>query len=519
MRTEVKANILVVNDRPEQLVALGAVLAASEANLVMAHSGQEALRQLLHHEFAVILLDVHMPGMDGFETASLIRQRKRSRSTPIIFVTAHGQGDAQVARSYALGAVDFIQTPVVPEILRTKVGVFVELYKKSEELRLVTEAEHQRQLDEAQEKLEAETKRNRFFVLSLDLLAVAGFDGCFKQTNPSWEKALGFTAEELKARAFYEFAHPEDQAATRAQLDKLKAGTAIAYFENRFCCKDGNYKWLGWTAAPFAADQLVYIFARDITRRKRAEHEIRTLNLKLQAHVNEVTAINQELETFSYSISHDLRAPLRSMQGFAQILAAEYGHLLPEQAREFTDRIVESSRQMDRLLRDLLEYSRLSPSEIKNQPVNPELILDEVLGSIQGEIRDKHAVIEVNRPLAPLVAHASTLKQILANLIANGLKFVEPGKTPHLRIYTETILGSVRLWVEDNGIGISSDQHEKIFGLFQRLHDADTYPGTGIGLAIVRKSIQRMGGRSGVESTPGQGSRFWLELSGPEGHH
>ncbi|MDB6112276.1 MAG: Multi-sensor signal transduction histidine kinase [Pedosphaera sp.] len=517
IRTEVRANILVVNDRPEQLVALGTVLAVLEENVVMAQSGEEALRQLLHHEFAVVLLDVHMPGMDGFETASLIRQRKRSRSTPIIFVTAHGQGDAQVARSYALGAVDYIQTPIVPEILRTKVGVFVELYKKSEELRLVTEAEHQRQLDESKKKLEAETKRNLFFVLSIDLLAVAGFDGYFKQTNPAWEKVLGFTDEELKAKAFYEFAHPEDQAATQEQLEKLKAGTAITYFENRFCCKGGHYRWLGWTAAPFAADQLVYIFARDITERKVAEDKIRTLNQKLQVHVNEVMAINQELETFSYSISHDLRAPLRSMQGFAQMLAAEYGPLLPEQAREFTNRIVESSRRMDRLLRDLLEYSRLSQSEIKNQPVNPEVIVDEVLGSIQSEIRDKHAEIEVNRPLASLLAHAPTLKQILANLIANALKFVEPGKAPHIRIYTEADNGTVRLWVEDNGIGISSDQHEKIFGLFQRLHDAETYPGTGIGLAIVRKSTQRMGGRSGVESTPGQGSRFWLELSSPEG--
>jgi PAS domain S-box-containing protein len=515
IRAEVRANILVVNDRPEQLVALGTVLAALQENVVMAKSGEEALRQLLHHEFAVVLLDVHMPGMDGFETASLIRQRKSSRSTPIIFVTAHGQGDAQVARSYALGAVDYIQTPIVPEILRTKVGVFVELYKKSEELRLVTEAEHHRQLDVAQEKLEAETKRNLFFVLSIDLLAVAGFDGYFKQTNPAWEKALGFTDEELKAKAFYEFAHPEDQAATQEQLEKLKAGTAITYFENRFCCQDGHYKWLGWTAAPFAADQLVYIFARDITERKMTEVQIRTLNQKLQAHVNEVTAINQELETFSYSISHDLRAPLRSMQGFAQMLAAEYGHLLPEPGQEFTNRIVDSARQMDQLLRDLLEYSRLSQSEIKNQPVDPELMVNEVLDSLRSEIHDKHAEIEVQHPLASLVAHASTLKQILTNLIANALKFVEPGKTPHIRIFTEAHNGTVRLWVEDNGIGISSDQHDKIFGLFQRLHTAEAYPGTGIGLAIVRKSAQRMGGRSGVESTPGKGSRFWLELSSP----
>jgi PAS domain S-box-containing protein len=272
---EVRANILLVNDRPDQLIALATVLGPLQENLVLARSGEEALRQLLHHEFAVVLLDVHMPGLDGFQTASLIRQRRRSRSTPIIFLTAYGQRDDQVTRSYSLGAVDFIQTPVVPEILCAKVSVFVQLYKKSEELRLITETQHQRELDEAREKLEAETKRNLFFVLSIDLLAVAGFDGYFKQTNPAWEKVLGWSEEELKSRAFFDFAHPQDRTATLNQLETLKRGTAITYFEHRFACREGNYKWLGWTAAPFAAEQLIYIFARDITERRLAEEEIR----------------------------------------------------------------------------------------------------------------------------------------------------------------------------------------------------------------------------------------------------
>lgn len=521
---EVRANILIVNDRPEQLVALGTVLGSLEENLVMVRSGEEALRQLLHHEFAVVLLDVHMPGLDGFETAALIRQRARTRATPIIFITAYGQEDTHVTRSYSLGAVDFIQTPIVPEILRAKVGVFVQLFKKSEELRLVTEAEHQRELHAAAEKLEAETKRNLFFVLSIDLLAVAGFDGFFKQTNPAWEKALGFTDEELKAQAFYEFAHPDDQAATRGQLDTLRHGTAITYFENRFCCKDGQYKWLGWTAAPFAADQLVYIFARDITERKQTEDKICLLNLKLQDHVQEVTAINRELEAFTYSISHDLRAPLRSMQGFAQMLLAEYASRLPGPAEEYASRIAESAAYMDQLLRDLLEYSRLNESELPIRPIALDAAVDEVLGSLDNELREKHAQVEVCRPLATVLAHQGTLHQILSNLISNSAKFVEPGTSPRIRIWTEDSReprargqgtgAGVRLWVEDNGIGIEADQHEKIFGLFQRGHTAESYAGTGIGLAIVRKGAQRLGGRVGVESSPGHGSRFWFELPG-----
>ena len=457
-----------------------------------------------------------MPDMDGYETAAMIRQRKSSRHTPIIFVTAYGQEDTQIAQSYALGAVDFVQTPIVPEILRAKVGVFVDLYKKSRELTRIAEEEHRRQLGEAREKLEAETKRNLFFTMSLDLLAVVGFDGRLRQTNAAWEKALDHTAAELTGKEFLDLTHPDDRDATREQWQKLQLGEPIQYFENRVLSKSGSLRWLGWTAAPLVAEQLVYIFARDVTARRLADDEIRVLNHKLRQHVEEVTAINRELETFNYSISHDLRAPLRSMQGFAQILETEYGHLLPEEALEYTSRIIESSQYMDRLLHDLLDYSRLSQHEIRTGPVNVETILEEVLHQFQSEITERNARIDVTRPLATAIADTSTLKQILSNLISNALKFVKGGQTPNVHIYTEAKDGHVRLWVEDSGIGIEQEHREKIFGLFNRLHGAEEFPGTGIGLAIVRKGAQRMGAHVGVESEVGAGSRFWVEMASPE---
>ncbi len=391
-------------------------------------------------------------------------------------------------------------------------------------------------------------------MLSIDLLAVAGFDGFFKQTNPAWEKALGWTEEELKSQAFYEFAHPEDRAATLSQLETLKQGTAITYFEHQFECKDGHYKWLGWTAAPFAAEQLIYIFARDITERRQAEEQIHVLNRQLEGRIKQVTAVNRELEAFSYSISHDLRAPLRSMQGFAQILQTECGHALPDAGREYASRLARSAAYMDQLLGDLLEYSRLGQLELPVDLVCLEPVVREVLDTLAAEIEAKGAQVEVQQPLIPVRAHRCTIKQILSNLISNALKFVHENTPPRVRIWTEerravdstppaqgdgglhtssgesdnpshatqTQDGSrlslfreaprVRLWVEDNGIGIEHDQHEKIFGLFQRVHTAETYPGTGIGLAIVRKGAERMGGQAGVESCVGQGSRFWLEL-------
>jgi PAS domain S-box-containing protein len=275
-----RVNILLVDDRPDKLMALEAVLADLGQNLVKATSGKDALKAVLKQDFAVILLDVNMPGMDGFETAALIRQRKKTEKTPIIFFTALSDTDTHVTRGYSLGAVDYIRVPVEPDILRAKVAAFVDLYKKTEQvkrqaelMRQLQEREHRTQLAAATDQLEAETKRNRFFTLAIDMLAIAGFDGHFKQLNPSWEKTLGFTDEELKAKPLIEFVHVEDRASTEEQLHTLQTGASIAYFENRYRTKSGHWRWLGWTAAPFAEEGLIYIFARDLTERKVAEEE------------------------------------------------------------------------------------------------------------------------------------------------------------------------------------------------------------------------------------------------------
>src|SRR5437867_5927207 len=190
---EIIASILLVDDRADKLMAVEAILSSLGQNIVKARSGKEALRHLLRQEFAVILLDVSMPCMDGFETAALIRKRPSSEHTPIIFITSINDTENHIAQGYSLGAVDYMLTPIVPEVLKAKVAVFVDLFKKTEQVRdqarqlhEFEEAQHRRELAEAVDRLEAETKRNRFFSLAVDMLAIAGFDGYFKQVNPSW---------------------------------------------------------------------------------------------------------------------------------------------------------------------------------------------------------------------------------------------------------------------------------------------------------------------------------------------
>jgi hypothetical protein len=529
-----KVNILLVDDRKDKLLALGAILAPLGQNVVEAHSGKEALRLLLKNEFAVILMDVSMPAMDGFETAALIRKRPSSEHTPIIFVTSIGNSPNQMYQGYSLGAVDYILTPIVPEVLRAKVNVFVDLWRKTEHikqqaerLREVEEAEHRRRLAEAEDRLETETKRNRFFTLALDMLGIGDFDGHLLQVNPAWEKVVGYSEDELRGVTPDQLVHPEDLPMIIERVQILKQGLPVEYFELRCRHKDGSYRWIGWTAAPFPAEKLIYIFGRDVTARKQAEEKILQLNGELEKRIAALTEVNRELETFNYSISHDLRAPLRSMSGFAQALMDGNASKLGVQEADYVRRIANSARRMDSLLQDLLEYSRVARASMPPANVNLDGVIAEIVSLREREIEQTKAQIEVKSPLGSVIAHSPTVQQILANLIDNGLKFVGKGDQPHISIWSESVAahghaanGSkangdsviIRVWVEDHGIGIEKEFHEKIFGLFERLHPSHAFPGTGLGLAIVRKGVERMGGRVGLESQPDHGSRFWVEL-------
>jgi PAS domain S-box-containing protein len=251
-------------------------------------------------------------------------------------------------------------------------------------------------------------------------------------------------------------------------------------------------------------------------QKARLYEQVQRYAAELEQRVAERTAelqkSNFELEAFSYSVSHDLRAPLRAMQGFALALLEDYAERLDHIGRNYAQRIVAAAQRMDALIHDLLDYSRLSRSEMQLQPVNLEWIIDEVLKQLELEIRGKDAEITVRKPMPQVTGHHATLVQVVGNLLSNAVKFVASGVQPQVRVWAEEHSRWVRLWVKDNGIGIAPEHHERIFRVFERLHGVETYPGTGIGLAIVRKGIERMGGRVGVESTPGQGSRFWVEL-------
>ncbi len=402
---------LLVDDLEANLLALDGLLRREGLEIHPARSGAEALELLLRHDFALALVDVQMPGMDGFELAEAMRGTERTRRVPIIFVTA-GLIDAQRRfRGYETGAVDFLLKPIEPHILRTKAGVFFELSRQRLELEAAA-AENARLLEES--------RRGE---------------------------------QELRL--------------VRDQLARVN---------------------------------------------QELERKVRERTARLRETIG-------ELEHFSYTITHDMRAPLRAMQSFSMVLAEDKAGQLDHEAKDFLRRIVESASRMDHLITDALNYTKLVRSEMELRPTQPEPLLRSMIESYP-ELQPPKVRIEIKGELPPVLANVAGLTQCFSNLLGNAVKFVEPGRPPHIRIWAEmrrppedpggAPAERVRIWFEDNGIGIPRSQHERIFEMFERLDPKRE--GTGIGLTLVRKAAERMKGRAGVESEPGHGSRFWLEF-------
>jgi PAS domain S-box-containing protein len=362
-------------------------------------------------------------------------------------------------------------------------------------------------------------------------MALVDSDGRTLEVNPALLRMLGYSGVELAARNFGELVKKEDAPKVMAQFQALVAGK-IARFqaEERFTGKDGRELWGLVTFSAVPGDEgrkYAVAMVQDITPRKEAEAEVAKLlaqvqkdAAELEKRVEERTAqlqeINAELDSFAHSVSHDLRAPLRALQGFAEILL-EDGSTPESERLDYLKRILSAAQGMDRLIQDLLAYSRLGRQDLPLQPVSLEKVVHDAAQQLELASGGKSYDLQVATPLPEVLGHQAVLVQVLLNLMTNGIKFVPKGALPRLRIWAEDGERVCRLMVEDNGIGIAPQHQEQIFNIFERLHGIEEYPGTGVGLAIVRKAVTRLGGRIGVESREGEGSRFWIEL--PKPHH
>lgn len=408
-RSDIK--ILVVDDREDNLFSIETLLEKDNYTVIKANSGRAALKILLkEHDFSLILMDVQMPDMNGFETATIIYERDKLKLIPIIFITAHNQEEENIFKGYRMGGVDYIYKPINPELLRTKVGVFVELYRKNRQL-----AAHEKQLLAANRSLQ-----------------------------------------------------------------------------------------------------------KEIEERKASEEKVKLLNKQLVENNTHLLAINEELDRFAYVASHDLQEPLRKIMVFSDKIL-----LKPDNEKEtekYLKKIVSSSQRMQSLINDLLQFSRqtVNPGDFVNTDLT-ELVKEAML-ELEIEIEKSNARINIDG-LPVICAVPGLMRQLFYNLINNALKFRKKDSIPVINISGEKINNSrnsdnyYRISISDNGIGFDPAYSDEIFMIFKRLHSYHEFQGSGVGLSICKKIIDKHNGFIKAESRLNEGSTFTIELPAQQPLH
>jgi PAS domain S-box-containing protein len=337
--------------------------------------------------------------------------------------------------------------------------------------------------------------------------------------NLGAERLKGYKAEEIIGRHFSIFYSEADRQAGLPQK-VLDTASTEGHFEGegwRYR-KDGTKFWASVVVTPLRdEDGVLYGFSkvtRDITERKKLLDELQRHSAELELRMREREETNAELEAFAYSVSHDLRAPLRAISGFAAALEEDYGSQFDDGARDYLNEIKTAAARMHTLVQDLLEYGRLSRIDMPPQATS---LLETVLEAVEQLGREASRLVEVDIPPdIYVIAYPQVLVQVVINLLSNAIKFCVAGLSPKVRVVSETLPGTVRLKVIDKGIGIAPQHQDRIWNVFERLHSREEYAGTGIGLAIVKRAMQRMHGSCGVNSQLTTGSTFWIELPRPE---
>jgi PAS domain S-box-containing protein len=362
----------------------------------------------------------------------------------------------------------------------------------------------------------SELSYRRLFEAAQDgILILDVTTGRITDVNPFLIKLLGFSRDEMIGKTVGALSPFKDIESNQAMLERLQKHGYVRYENLPLETSDGRHIAVEFVSNVYQAGDrnVIQCNIRDITERKKAELQV---NQELERRVMERTAslrdaINQ-MEQFSYTVSHDLRAPLRAMQGYSNALIEDFSQEMGDEARGYLHRIEDNATRLEKMISDILTFTRVSRDSPLLTRVSLLKLVQDVIEHYPGlKVPQAEIVVEVD-PSHEVLAHESGLMQALSNLLGNAVKFVERGVIPKIRIRSEVRALDIRLWVEDNGIGIAPEYQHRLFGMFERVLPDEQYEGTGVGLAITRKVIQRMGGQAGMESDGHDGSKFWIQL-------
>jgi PAS domain S-box-containing protein len=615
MKTINKPVILIVDDKPANILALENLLSEKDRVLLTATSGKEALKITLNKDVDLLILDVQMPDMDGFEVAQILKSNKRTKNIPIIFATAESKERKFIIKGYDEGAIDYFFKPLDPEVVKAKVTVLLKI---------------QLQKNELLEKNLSLQKSALLINNSADIIGIIDAK-TFKieEINNAFTLLLGYSHEETRGTALPFFLSNEDRNWLKSLQQDKQERDRIS-FETRIYCKDRSIKWLQWkvvikdgkwfvnarditevkqvekvrnylatvvkqsndaiyihdhegriiswnegaekiygysesealqmkiwniipdylenqmekllgnilkgekiqaletkritkhgkmidvlfsaavTIEPGYDLKSIAITERDITEQKLADEQIRQLNADLKSNIMQLEATNNELESFSYSVSHDLRAPLRALDGYSKMIEEDYSKELDSEAKRLLGNIQSNARRMGILIDDLLAFSRLGRKEIQRSRVDVQRMVESVLTEISHSAKVIAKVTISELPEAE--ADHGLLQQVWVNLISNAIKYSAKKELPEIEIGSTHSGHETIYFIKDNGSGFDMKYADKLFGVFQRLHNPNEFEGTGVGLAIVHRIITKHGGRIWADAKKNEGAVFYFTL-------
>jgi PAS domain S-box-containing protein len=510
-------NILLVDDHPENLLALEAVLETPEYHLVRAHSGMEALRLLLQGDYSAILLDVQMPGLNGYETAALIRERPKTRNIPIIFITAVNKSKEDIAKGYSAGAVDYIIKPFNPETLKAKVEVLAGLHHRDRELEAVKQPEPS--LDHPEES-PFHPERYRTLANAIpQIVWIAQPDGAADFFNEPWFTYSGLTFEQSEGLGWKKVFHPEDlQPALQSWKETLHTKKEYRV-EGRLKRADGVYRWHLVRALPERDPQgriLAWLgTAVDINDQKQGEARLHQIIEALEEKKREAEAATRLKSEFISHVAHELRTMLNSIIGYSALQAEGVFGRISERQKIPVEGIQRNASGLLDLVNNLLDLSRLESRQMALfiESVDLRTLLLDALENLQLIIDEKKLEIKwrIQNDVKKIHSDSSRIRQIFMNLISNAIKFTEQGS---ITLSVANAEGGIVLSIQDTGIGIKQEDLPIIFEAFRQIDSplARKSGGSGLGLTIVKNLLEVLHGRIEVQSEYGRGSTFTIFL-------